>query len=173
VYREVLASSGRSSTEPGTKIARSTQILSDTIVGANVQIGERCTVQGTVIGNYCEIGHDVKLKDCHLWEKVCIFDNVSIEGCILCEGVVIRSGVTLGTGCVIGKGCIIGENVLVPPFTRITLCAKDDEGDGYDDAFSSSKGSSTKEDDNEEEDIVEDENEDESDDEIIRFHGTL
>jgi len=139
VYREILASSGQSSTEPGTKIARSTQILSDTIVGANIQIGERCTVQGTVIGNYCEIGHNVNLKDSHLWEKVCIFDNVNIDGCVLCEGVVIRSGVTLGTGCVIGKGCIIGENVVIPPFTRITLCAKDDEGDGYDDAFSSSK----------------------------------
>jgi translation initiation factor eIF-2B subunit epsilon len=115
----------------------------------------------------CANPGDVNIKDSHLWEKVCIFDNVNIDGCVLCEGVVIRAGVTLGTGCVIGKGCIIGENVVVPPFTRITLCAKDDEGDGYDDAFSSSKCSSRKEDDDEEEDIVEDENEEESDDEII------
>eukprot|EP00590_Aulacoseira_subarctica_P000096 CAMPEP_0172438288 /NCGR_PEP_ID=MMETSP1064-20121228/72719_1 /TAXON_ID=202472 /ORGANISM="Aulacoseira subarctica , Strain CCAP 1002/5" /LENGTH=752 /DNA_ID=CAMNT_0013186835 /DNA_START=95 /DNA_END=2353 /DNA_ORIENTATION=+ len=158
VYREVFG-------EPGTRIARSTQIVSDTIVGANVQIGERCIVQGTVIGNYCEIGNDVSLKDCHLWEKVCISDNVKIEGCVLCDGVVIRSGATLGTGCIIGKGCIIGENAVIPPFTRITLCVKDEEGNEYDDAFSSSKSSSSAEDNDDE--IEENEDEEESDDEVL------
>ena len=117
-------------------------------------------LQRTVIGNYCTIDSNVRLQDSHLWQNVTIESGATVNQSILCDGCTIKKGAVVGKGCIVGKDCVIGEGIVLPEFTRVTLCRDDDEedddfgdfGDSDDDSgFSSSDEESSSSDDDEEE----------------------
>jgi len=145
VYREILGGGGPSSSKVGTSVVgRSTKVVSDVILGANICVGEGCYLKGAVIGNNVTLGCGVKVVDSHIWDNSSIEDNVTVYASIIAQDCQLKQGSTVGRGCVLGKGCIVGENVRLADFTRLTACAKSDEadfeGDGFDDddLFSSS-----------------------------------
>ena len=86
-------------------------------------------LQRTVIGNYCTIDSNVRLQDSHLWQNVTIESGATVNQSILCDGCTIKKGAVVGKGCIVGKDCVIGEGIVLPEFTRVTLCRDDDEED--------------------------------------------
>ena len=112
--------------------------------------------QRTVIGRSCEIGSDAKLYDSHLWQNVTIEDGATVIQSILCDGCTVKKGAFIGKGCIVGKDCVVGEGIVLPDYTRITLCTdNNDEEDGFgdfgdnsDNGFSSGDVSSSEDDSN-------------------------
>lgn len=120
-----------------TKIGRSSTLKGAGMVGSQCQIGNDCTIEGTVIGNDCEINNGVTVKDSFLWDKVRIQEGATVIESILAADCLIKAGATINRGCIIGRGCVIGTGVELPEFTRITQMEEREEnfdGDGFDDS---------------------------------------
>jgi translation initiation factor eIF-2B subunit epsilon len=162
VYREVLGNSTTSTsmtthsnnntnTNTTSVVGRSTKVWSNVILGASVKVGEQCLLKGAVIGHNVVIGDSTKVIDSHIWNGVLLHDNVTLFGCIVAQDCVIHQGASIGKGCVLGAGVVIGSGVTIPPFTRLTACAKQDEadrdGNGFDDDDMFSSSSSSEEED--------------------------
>ena len=121
-----------------TRVGRSSIIKGGGMIGSHCFIGENCVLEGTVIGNHCHIGNNVTLKNCHVWDGVCIEDGATVLQSILSYECLIKEGATVSKGCLIGEKCVVGEKVKLPEFCRITTVSKDaensdDEFDGFDD----------------------------------------
>jgi len=138
----------------GTKIGRSTVVKGPGMVGSGSVVGEKCVLQGTVIGNNCNISDEVTLVNSHIWEGATVEENATVTESILCNECVIKRGAVVPRGCIIGRGCVIGKDVILPEFTRITLC----KSEGEEDEFGDFESSSEEEEEEEEEDCNDDGN---------------
>lgn len=116
-----------------TKVGRSSTIKGGGMIGSHCFIGENCSIQNTVIGNYVHIADNVTLIDSHVWDNVSIEEGASVNQSILSYECVVKAGAKVSKGCVVGEGCIVGSNMKLPTFTRITTVSKDAEEDSDDD----------------------------------------
>mmetsp|Transcript_23648 Transcript_23648/g.33192 ORF Transcript_23648/g.33192 Transcript_23648/m.33192 type:complete len:791 (-) Transcript_23648:646-3018(-) len=123
------------------KIARSSTLRGPGMVGSQCYISDNCEIEGTVIGNNCNIGSGVVLRKSHLWENVTVEEGATVSESILGNDCIVKAGATVSRGCIIGAGCVIGSGVVLPEFTRITFSAEnqnDDDDSGFGDFDSSS-----------------------------------
>ena len=138
MYRETLSK---------IRVGRSSVVRGPGMIGTSCFVGENCTIQQTVVGNFCHIAAGAVLSGCHLWDGVDVGEGATVIQSILADGAVVRAGAVVSRGCCIGAGCIVGKNVVLPPFTRLTLKEEeeDDFGDDWDEdnaEESSDKGES-------------------------------
>jgi len=112
-----------------TKVGNNVTLRGPGMVGSHTKIDDNCVVKACVIGNECFIGKNVALTSCHLWEKVVVEDNASVQESILCNGCVIKKGAVVNKGCIIGRDCVVGEGVVLPEFTRITSSSVEEDDD--------------------------------------------
>jgi translation initiation factor eIF-2B subunit epsilon len=120
--------------ESNARIARSATMEGPGMIGT-CTIGEHAKLTRCTVGNYCVIAADAVLKESHLWSAVEIGPGAKVTQSILADGAVIKAGAVVHPGCVIGAGCVVGENVVLPPYTRLSLKEEkeDDFGDDWDD----------------------------------------
>ena len=126
-------------TRGNTIVDRSAKVNDGCILGANASVGGLCVLSSTVVGHNVTIGENARITDSHLWDGVRVGSMVAIDQSILCEGVEVMDGATIGKGCVIGKGCKIGKGVVVPMFTRVMhpdhkINSDDDGGNDWSDS---------------------------------------
>lgn len=123
--------------ESNARVARSAVVQGPGMIGA-CTIGEHCKVTGCVVGNYCVIGANALLEEAYLWSAVEIGEGAKVIQSIVADGAVIKAGAVVNQGCIIGAGCIVGENVILPPYTRLSLKEEkeDDFGDDWDEESS-------------------------------------
>jgi len=148
VYRDVgVAARHGSNQNMRSHVGRSTQLLGPLLLGPNNSIGERCTLQRSVLGPNCTVMDRSSVVDSHLWGNVLVEEGAQLHGVIVCEGAIVKKGAIVETGCVIGRGCVVGEGVHLREFTRITCAAEEaeDEDDysGFDDSSPGSEEEST------------------------------
>mmetsp|Transcript_36272 Transcript_36272/g.77343 ORF Transcript_36272/g.77343 Transcript_36272/m.77343 type:complete len:731 (+) Transcript_36272:807-2999(+) len=121
-------------------VGRSTRLIGPLLIGPDSSIGERCSLQRSVLGPNCTLIDNCTIKDSHLWGNVLVEEDAWLHGVVVCEGAIIRKGAVVERGCVIGRGCVVGEGIHLKEFTRVTCAAEvegDDEYSGFDDSSSS------------------------------------
>ena len=119
-----------------TRVGRSSKVSGPGMVGSSCFVGENCTIERCVVGNYCHVAARSVVKDSHLWDGVDIGEEATVIQSVLADGAVVKAGATVNRGCIIGAGCIVGENVTLQPFTRFSL--KEEEEDDFGDDWASS-----------------------------------
>jgi len=116
---------------PGRKVSHSTWI------GARALIGRSARFEGSVIiGNRCQIGENVYIKDAVIGDKCVIEDGAAITGSVLWSDITVdreahitrsvlgnwchvREKARVLEGSVISNRCLIQEGVEIPPHTRL------------------------------------------------------
>lgn len=90
------------------RIARSTQVLSQTVIASNVEIGNSC-----IINNKASIDHD-----CEIGDGVHIAPGVTICGCVkiyenafIGAGSVILPRVSIGKNTIVGAGSVVTKDL--------------------------------------------------------------
>lgn len=118
-----------------TRVGRSSIVKGGGMIGSHCFVGDNCLLEGTVIGSHCHIASNVILKNCHVWDGVCIEEGATVIQSILSYQCVIKAGATISRGCLIGEGCVIGTNIKLPEYSRITLVSRDAENFDEDNEF--------------------------------------
>ncbi len=95
--------------EHGVSIAAGARIGSLAVLGSDVTIGPRTTIEQAVVLQGATVGADCRLSYCIVGAGVTIGDGTHIEG-----GAVLGEGVTVGAGNVIGAGARIFPGVSLP-----------------------------------------------------------
>ncbi len=95
--------------EHGVSIAAGARIGSLAVLGSDVTVGPRTTIEQAVVLQGATVGADCRLSYCIVGAGVTIGDGTHIEG-----GAVLGEGVTVGAGNVIGAGARIFPGVSLP-----------------------------------------------------------
>jgi translation initiation factor eIF-2B subunit epsilon len=121
--------------ETDVTLARSCTLARDCVVGGASSIGERTTVESSVIGRGCKIGAGVTIVGSYLWDNVTVEDGASLNGCICCNGVVVGKDAMVAPGCVLGAGVRVGAGCGLPRYARFLAAeGRPEEEDDDDDA---------------------------------------
>ncbi|GKY96552.1 hypothetical protein MPSEU_000614800 [Mayamaea pseudoterrestris] len=114
------------------QIDRSSNVKGPGMIGSSCQIGEKCCIDSSVIGNKARIENGATVIGSYLWDGVCVGKGAKIIQSILADDCVVSANAVINRGCIIGSGCVIGEGAVIPEFTRLTL-AEDKEADDFGD----------------------------------------
>jgi mannose-1-phosphate guanylyltransferase len=95
--------------EHGVSIAAGARIGSLAVLGADVAVGPRTTIEQAVVLQGARVGADCRLSYCIVGAGVTIGDGTHVEG-----GAVLGEGVSVGAGNVIGAGARIFPGVSLP-----------------------------------------------------------
>jgi translation initiation factor eIF-2B subunit epsilon len=133
------------------KVARSSTIQGPGMMGSHCQIADNSVIQSSILGHSVQIAEQVTVQESHIWDNVTIERGATVVQSIVAQDCIIRQGAVVSKGCVLGKGCIIGANVILPEFTRITLCKEEEDPFGDDGGFGDFEDVDDKMDDDEEE----------------------
>ena len=87
--------------EDKVQIDFSSNIQGSVVIGRESKIGADSTIKNTTIGKKCEIGKNVLLEDCFLWDGVIIQDNVAIKGAMICDKSVVKQGTKVNEGSIL------------------------------------------------------------------------
>jgi mannose-1-phosphate guanylyltransferase len=90
-------------------IAAGARIGSLAVLGADVAVGPRTTIEQAVVLQGARVGADCRLSYCVVGAGVTIGDGTHVEG-----GAVLGEGVSVGAGNVIGAGARIFPGVSLP-----------------------------------------------------------
>ncbi|XP_058444549.1 translation initiation factor eIF-2B subunit epsilon [Malaya genurostris] len=96
------------------RLARSSVLKSDVVVGEECCINEKTVVEYSVLGKGCKIGKNCRISNSFILEHVEIGDNCELDHCIVGEMAKIESH------CKLTNGCILGPNVVLPKTTVIS-----------------------------------------------------
>jgi NDP-sugar pyrophosphorylase family protein len=104
---------------PDVEIAKGTEMKKPLWIGNGVKIGRNSKLVGpAIIDNKCELGENVHVNGCLLWENVKVGNRASMEYCI------IGRDSTIGEDVNIGKMAVVGSNTQVEPFSSVKAEAK-------------------------------------------------
>ena len=81
--------------EPSVSIGSKSTIGPGCIVGADVTLGEKCSVKRSVIGKGASVGTGVKLINAVVMPRATIEDGCTVQGCVVGPRAVIGAGTTL------------------------------------------------------------------------------
>lgn len=129
--------------EDGVKVARSSKIGPNAVVGASTNIGAGCNISDSVLGRGCSIGKNCQIRGAYIWDGVAIGDNTEVRRAIL------ASEASTGNNCRITDGALISYGIHLPNGTvlvkrqRLTRKRKrgrdtaydvsqEDDAEGYD-----------------------------------------
>ncbi|KAG4305105.1 hypothetical protein PORY_001275 [Pneumocystis oryctolagi] len=84
------------------KVAQKVVIGTDSLVGENTKIDERCNVNKSVIGANCILGKSVTVINSIVMDNVKIDDGVRLDSCVVCINSVIGSKSKLKNCCISG-----------------------------------------------------------------------
>jgi len=101
------------------KIGQDVEFKGTVIIGKNTEIGSRCKIQRSSIGNNCIIEEDVEIMDSIIWDNVYIKRGAKIRGAILMNGVQVMEKASLEPGCVVADESIIGREAVVREGVKI------------------------------------------------------
>ncbi|KAJ1972197.1 Translation initiation factor eIF-2B subunit gamma [Dimargaris xerosporica] len=85
------------------------QVGSDSMVGKETKMDERCSVKKSVIGAHCVIGKYVKIVNSVLMDYVTVEDGAKLDGCVICTNAKVLSKAQL-KDCEISAGLVIDPN---------------------------------------------------------------
>lgn len=103
----------------GVKISRTAVIEEEVVIDRNSTIGNRTSVNRSIVGKECRVGNQCQITNSHIWNNVVIEDNVKVDSAIIGSGVTIRSGSVIPRGCILSSGIEIGPNSQLKEFSRI------------------------------------------------------
>jgi mannose-1-phosphate guanylyltransferase len=95
--------------ERGATVAAGARVGSLVVLGADVQVGERTTIERSVVLEGARIGAGCELRDCIVAPRCEIGDGTTISG-----GAVLGEGVRVGGDNVITRGARIFPGVSLP-----------------------------------------------------------
>ena len=81
--------------EPSVSIGSKSTIGPGCIVGADVTLGEKCSVKRCVIGRGASVGTGVKLINAVVMPRATVEDGCTVQGCVVGPRAVIGAGTTL------------------------------------------------------------------------------
>ncbi|XP_047179174.1 translation initiation factor eIF-2B subunit gamma-like [Vigna umbellata] len=76
------------------------------MLGEGSQMGDKCSVNRSVIGRHCRIGANVKVFNSVVMNHVSIGDCCSIQGSVICSNVQLQERAVV-------KDCQVGEGYVV------------------------------------------------------------
>lgn len=79
------------------------QVSPDSQIDPTTRVGERTSIKRSLIGRHCNIGKNVRLNGCIIWDFVTIADGTKMENSIICNHVRVGAKADL-SNCVIGGG---------------------------------------------------------------------
>ena len=77
------------------------------VVGSGTTIGPNSSVESSVIGQDCQIGANVTIKNSIIWGHVVIEDGCLIENALIADNCVIGANSVLPAGCMLDKGVTV------------------------------------------------------------------
>jgi translation initiation factor eIF-2B subunit epsilon len=116
-----------------TQVGRSSKVLGAGMIGSDCRVGEKCRVEGCVIGNNVHVEDGATIVGSHLWDTVHVGEGATVFESILADGCVVQAGAIINRGCIIGSGCVVGKGRVVKEYTRLTLASEEEEDDFGDD----------------------------------------
>ena len=112
--------------ESGASHAMSASVT-HSIMGMNSTIGERSRVTNSIIGRHCQIGADVVLDGCYIWQDATVEDGANISQSIIADSAIIGKNVSLKAGSLVSFGVQIGDGISLS--NNISLTTVTDEGE--------------------------------------------
>ncbi|SAM85213.1 related to Translation initiation factor eIF-2B epsilon subunit [Ustilago bromivora] len=131
-------------------LSRTCQLGPHTLIGCQSEIGEKASLQQSVLGSSVKIGSRTNISGSYIWANTVVGTGCTIERSIIAENVKILDGVKINKGCIIADGCVVGPNVELPAFSRIgnrkfksefDFDSDSEDGEGEDAAQSAAAGS--------------------------------
>ncbi|XP_058832919.1 translation initiation factor eIF-2B subunit epsilon [Topomyia yanbarensis] len=96
------------------RLARSSVLKSDVVVGEQCFIDEKTVVEHSVLGKGCKVGKNCRISNSFILDHVRIGDNCELDHCIVGEMAEIEQN------CKLSDGCILGPDVVLPKATIIS-----------------------------------------------------
>ena len=114
-YSNALPSQTYKLYDGATAMEDSTSLATDAIVERSViarhsSIDSGSKIYGSFVGKHCNIGKNVILEDCYIWDDVTIEDGTRISQSIIADGVIVGKNCSISTGVLVSFGAQISEN---------------------------------------------------------------
>ncbi|KAJ1018151.1 hypothetical protein NDA16_005017 [Ustilago loliicola] len=131
-------------------LSRTCQLGPHTLIGCQSEIGDKASLQQSVLGSSVKIGSRTSISGSYIWANTAVGSGCTVERSIIGENVKILDGVKINKGCIIADGCVVGPNVELPAFSRIgnkkfksefDFDSDSEDGDGEDAAQSGAQAS--------------------------------
>ncbi|XP_073447604.1 translation initiation factor eIF2B subunit gamma [Aquarana catesbeiana] len=92
---------------PSATITDKLMVGSDSMVGAQTQVGEKTSIKHSLLGSNCTIRDRVKITNCIIMSGVTVSDNCTLQGSVICNNAVIEGGADI-------KDCLLGSGLHIP-----------------------------------------------------------
>ncbi len=111
-----------------TKIAPTAKLLGTVIVDDNSTIGEHAIITDSIIGKNVEIGMGAKLSGVTAWDNIRIGNFTEMNDDVVCNDTTIGNSVIIGENVYISVGCTIGNNARLSPNIKLWPLKNVEEG---------------------------------------------
>mmetsp|Transcript_17443 Transcript_17443/g.32016 ORF Transcript_17443/g.32016 Transcript_17443/m.32016 type:complete len:774 (+) Transcript_17443:134-2455(+) len=108
------------------KVARSSVIGEDTLLGAGTVVAEDAKVSQSILGEGCKIGKGAVVEGSYLWPGCIVEAGATVTGVVMCHGSKVCENAVVPRGCVLSFNVIVGAGIALKPFTRISTCTEED-----------------------------------------------
>ncbi|KAJ1989790.1 translation initiation factor eIF-2B epsilon subunit, GEF [Dimargaris cristalligena] len=109
--------------EPGVKLARTSNLERNVVIGRGSSVGDHSIISNSVIGRDCQIGDHVTIQGAYLLDGTTVAAHCTVERSILGHQTTVHSHSQIGKGCIVGDGVVVGPRIRVPDHTRLTTKA--------------------------------------------------
>ncbi|EST08731.1 Bacterial transferase hexapeptide repeat [Kalmanozyma brasiliensis GHG001] len=100
-------------------LSRTCQLGTHTLVGSQSEIGDKASLQQSVLGSNVKVASRTAISGSYIWDNAAIGADCTIERSIIGKNVRILDGVKINKGCIVADGCVVGPNVELAAFSRI------------------------------------------------------
>lgn len=100
-------------------LSRTCQLGTHTLVGSQSEVGDRTSLQQSVLGSSVKVASRTSISGSYIWANTIVGSDCTIERSIIGANVKILDGVKINKGSIIADGCVVGPNVELAAFSRI------------------------------------------------------
>ncbi|XP_075213307.1 eukaryotic translation initiation factor 2B subunit epsilon [Lycorma delicatula] len=83
------------------------QLLQDVMIGSGCFVGEKTSIDCSVLGKNCHVGNNVKLEGCYLFNDIVVEDGCTLSYCVIGDNCRIKAGSSVSHGSILGPDVVI------------------------------------------------------------------
>ncbi|KAI9723652.1 MAG: hypothetical protein M1812_000952 [Candelaria pacifica] len=106
--------------EENVVLARSCVVKPRTVIGQNTSIGDGSVVGNSILGRRCQIGKNVTVYGCYIWDDAVIGDGSDIRQTIVANEAVVGKNCRVEPGCLLSFAVRLADGLTLPKGTRLT-----------------------------------------------------
>ncbi len=106
--------------EEGVILARSCVVKPRTVIGQNTSIGDGSVVGNSILGRRCQIGKNVTVDGCYIWDDAVIGDGSDVRQAIVAHEAVIGRDCRVEPGSLLSFAVRLADGVTLPRSSRVT-----------------------------------------------------